>query len=121
MELKNVKLSDLETIRKIGKGSFGEVLLVKRKSTGVYYAMKVVIIDSSSLDALSEKNILLSIRHPLIVQLEYFIQENNTLYLGMEYIQSGSLHSLLKKYVNLKFYILFLDMESLQNIFLNFI
>lgn len=37
-----VRISDFDLIKVIGRGSFGKVLLVKKKDTGVAYAMKIL-------------------------------------------------------------------------------
>jgi serine/threonine-protein kinase RIM15 len=37
-----LSISDFELITKLGKGAYGSVYLVKRKSTGDKYAMKMV-------------------------------------------------------------------------------
>ncbi|CAN0106028.1 unnamed protein product, partial [Phaeothamnion confervicola] len=42
VERPKVGLEDFELIRVVGKGSFGKVTLVRKKSSGRYYAMKVL-------------------------------------------------------------------------------
>lgn len=39
---KKLCLEDFDYIRNLGKGSFGEVVLVKKKSDGKHYAMKAI-------------------------------------------------------------------------------
>ena len=45
-DLKNsfeqIKKNDFEKLKVLGKGSFGEVLLVKLKANNKYYAMKII-------------------------------------------------------------------------------
>jgi len=38
----NAKLDDFERLRTLGTGSFGRVILVKRKENGQFYAMKIL-------------------------------------------------------------------------------
>jgi len=60
----------------LGSGSFGEVYLVRKKSSGIFYAMKVLSKDkivSNNLVkyAQTERNVLSYIEHPFIVNLNY--------------------------------------------------
>ena len=47
---KIVDINDFKFIKQIGKGAFGKVYLVQRKSTGDYYAMKIVILSKNIND-----------------------------------------------------------------------
>jgi serine/threonine protein kinase len=60
----------------LGSGSFGEVYLVRKISSGAYYAMKVLskekIISNNLVKyAQTERNVLSYIEHPFIVNLNY--------------------------------------------------
>ena len=41
-EVEKTKLEDFQTIRIVGKGSYGKVYLVKNQNTGNLYAMKII-------------------------------------------------------------------------------
>jgi NIMA (never in mitosis gene a)-related kinase len=90
-------MDDFEVVRRLGQGSFGQVLKVHRKADGCEYAMKRVPLaqmgDREISDALNECRVLASVRHPRIVgYFDTFLDENNTvLCLVMEYCKRGDL------------------------------
>lgn len=70
-----------EPMQLLGTGSFGEVYLVRKRSSGVYYAMKVqskhkIISNNLVKYAQTERNVLSYIEHPFIVNLNYAFQTN---------------------------------------------
>lgn len=90
--------SDFETIRCLGKGTFGIVFLVKQQTTGRLYAQKQFKKSSISLhkrliqQTRTERSILESVnRHPFVVKLFYAFQDDEKLYLILEYAQGGEL------------------------------
>lgn len=118
------KLSDFEPIKVLGKGSYGKVLLVREKSTGLLYAQKqmsklTLIVDEGGIPSsvgddqetprdgttngttkinsvnyqrtLNERSILEMVSHPNIVKLYYAFQDNNKVYLILEYLSGGEL------------------------------
>jgi RAC serine/threonine-protein kinase len=91
-----VGLEDFELLKVIGKGSFGKVMLVRKKDTRAVYAMKVLnkktIVARGEVEhTKSEKSILMKLRHPFLVSLHYSFQSPDKLYFVMEYINGGEL------------------------------
>lgn len=89
---------DFEPITCLGKGSFGTVLLVRHKSTGILYAQKQFTKASLTVhkrlveQTKTERTILESVnRHPFVVKLFYAFQDHEKLYLILEYAQGGEL------------------------------
>ena len=82
----------------LGKGAFGEVVLVCRDSQ--YYAMKIMkkrkFHGLVSL-VLTEKEIHRKVRHPFIVKLIYAFQTFDKLYLVSEFCAGGDLRSLVSR------------------------
>eukprot|EP01022_Parablepharisma_sp_SALTPOND_P018728 TRINITY_DN3100_c1_g1_i1.p1 TRINITY_DN3100_c1_g1~~TRINITY_DN3100_c1_g1_i1.p1 ORF type:complete len:403 (+),score=39.20 TRINITY_DN3100_c1_g1_i1:1459-2667(+) len=79
-----------QPLQMLGKGSFGEVYLVKYKPTGKLYAMKVLSKDrfmSQNLlrYAMAERNVLCYNKHPFIVGLDFAFQTSEKLFLILEY------------------------------------
>ncbi len=81
---------NFEPINILGRGSFGEVFLVKYRKTGKKYAMKVldkrrVLSQNLVRYAQTERNVLCFTRHPFIVGLDFAFQTAEKLFMIMEY------------------------------------
>jgi serine/threonine protein kinase len=79
-----VGVEDFELIRVIGKGSFGKVTLVRKKTSGNLYAMKVLkkshILKRKQIEhTKTERRVLGSMNHPFIVKLHYAFQVSASL------------------------------------------
>ncbi|KAL2023249.1 hypothetical protein VTK56DRAFT_3372 [Thermocarpiscus australiensis] len=90
--------ADFEPLRCLGKGTYGTVLLVKQRSTGRLYAQKqfkkasLVVHKKLIEQTKTERQILESVnRHPFVVKLYYAFQDQEKLYLILEYGQGGEL------------------------------
>ena len=67
---------DFTVLKLIGTGSFGEVFLVERNSTGKLYAMKVlkkdkIVEKNLTRYAMTERNVMSVSNHPFIVGLHF--------------------------------------------------
>ena len=96
--------ANFQTIKVIGKGAFGEVKLVQRKSDGKIYALKSLIkTEMFKKDQLAhvraERDILADSKdNPWLVKLHASFQDNAYLYLLMEFLPGGDLMTMLIKY-----------------------
>ena len=91
---------EYESLSIIGRGAFGEVHVCRKKMTG-----EIVAIKKFKKDILTQKNQVIAIRNeqtfmskvksPWIVDLKASFQENNYLYLVMEFCPGGDLMNLL--------------------------
>lgn len=89
---------DFESLKCLGKGTFGTVILVKQRSTGRLFAQKQLKKASITVQkhlieqTKNERAILESVnRHPFVVKLYYAFQDRQKLYLILEYAQGGEL------------------------------
>jgi len=97
------KPENYTTIKIIGKGAFGEVKLVQKKSDGIVYAMKSLIkTEMFKKDQLAhvraERDILAESDSPWVVKLFTTFQDANFLYMLMEFLPGGDLMTMLIKY-----------------------
>uniref|UniRef100_UPI00358F7BE9 rho-associated protein kinase 2-like n=1 Tax=Myxine glutinosa TaxID=7769 RepID=UPI00358F7BE9 len=94
---------DYELLRVIGRGAFGEVHLVRQKHTRQVFAMKrlskvEMIKRSDSAFFWEERDIMAFSNSPWIVQLHCAFQDEQYLYMVMEYMPGGDLVSLMSNY-----------------------
>ncbi len=71
-----VHLKDFNILERLGKGSFGSVYLVEKKSTKLVYAMKLlekekILKQNLVRYAMTERNVLCLAKHPFIVSLNF--------------------------------------------------
>ena len=96
-----VKLEDFELLKVLGRGSFGKVMQVRKKSDGKIYAMKILkkraIIARNQVEhTKAERKILQSLQHPFLMTLRYAFQSKEKLYFVLDYYQGGELFFHLK-------------------------
>ncbi|KAM9198362.1 serine/threonine-protein kinase Sgk3 isoform 3-T4 [Dugong dugon] len=95
--LQDAKPTDFDFLKVIGKGSFGKVLLAKRKLDGKFYAVKVlqkkvVLNRKEQKHIMAERNVLLkNVKHPFLVGLHYSFQTTEKLYFVLDFINGGEL------------------------------
>ncbi|KAJ3123795.1 hypothetical protein HK098_001635 [Nowakowskiella sp. JEL0407] len=94
-------VKDFEIIKPISKGAFGSVFLAKKKTTGDYFAIKVLkkadmIAKNQVTNVKAERMILTQIDSPYVVKLYFSFQSRDNLYLVMEYLNGGDCASLIK-------------------------
>ena len=101
-ELMNWTLADLELKETLGTGSFGRVRLCKLKGSSDYYAIKCLkkreIIKMKQVQhIIAEKNILMEVSHPFIVNLLCSFQDEKKLYLVLEFVLGGEMFTHLRR------------------------
>lgn len=94
---------NFQTVKKIGKGAFGEVKLVTRLVDGNIYALKSLHkAEMFKKDQLAhvraERDILAESDSPWVVKLYTTFQDNVKLYMLMEFLPGGDLMTMLIKY-----------------------
>ncbi|XP_040283254.1 rho-associated protein kinase 2 isoform X3 [Bufo bufo] len=98
-----MKAEDYDIVKVIGRGAFGEVQLVRHKSTQKVYAMKLLskfemIKRSDSAFFWEERDIMAFANSPWVVQLYCAFQDEKSLYMVMEYMPGGDLVNLMSNY-----------------------
>jgi serine/threonine protein kinase len=87
---------DFEKLKVLGKGSFGEVLLVQLKANNKYYAMKILIKKQVKLrhqeaHTKAERDLMVRINCPFIVNIKFAFQDSVKLYIITEFMQGGEM------------------------------
>lgn len=91
-----IGIDDFILVKVIGKGSFGKVTLVRKRTGNKLYAMKVLkksnIVKRKQVEhTKTERRVLGSINHPFIVRLYYAFQTDDKLYFVLDYAAGGEL------------------------------
>ena len=94
----NVKVSynDFIPIKLLGRGSFGEVILVRLKANNKVYAMKmlnkmVLKIKKQEFHIKTERDLMVKVHCPFIVNIKTAFQDTNKLYIVSEFMQGGDM------------------------------
>lgn len=97
---KKNSIYQFESLEIIGRGAFGEVRVCRDKETGEIVAVKKMKKDemhkkNQVLHVKAEQEVLAKASCPWIVELKYSFQDDDYLYLVMEFLPGGDLMSLL--------------------------
>uniref|UniRef100_G0U334 Protein kinase A catalytic subunit n=1 Tax=Trypanosoma vivax (strain Y486) TaxID=1055687 RepID=G0U334_TRYVY len=95
------KLSDLEMGVTLGTGSFGRVRVAKLKGTNDYYAVKCLkkheIIKMKQVQHIcQEKQLLMELSHPFIVNMLCSFQDDKRVYFVLEFVIGGEMFTHLR-------------------------
>jgi serine/threonine protein kinase len=96
-----VSISSFDVIQMIGRGAYSVVTQVRKKDTGMIYAMKSIekkkiIQEKLQPHLMAEKEILSTVRSPFIAKLHWAFQTRNKLHLVMDFYPGGELYYHLK-------------------------
>ena len=87
---------DFTPIKLIGKGSYGNVFLVRYQKNNNLYAMKVLSksvlrMQNQENNTKTERNLMVQIHCPFIVNIKFAFQNDSKLFIVQEFIQGGDL------------------------------
>ncbi|GFR39844.1 hypothetical protein Agub_g340 [Astrephomene gubernaculifera] len=102
LQRQRMTADDFEPLSIIGRGAFGEVRIVREKSTSKILAMKKLkkseMLKRGQVEHVkAERNVLAEVQNPYIVKLYYSFQDEDYLYLVMEYLPGGDTMTLLMR------------------------
>ena len=91
-----VSYNDYKPLKLLGRGSFGEVLLVRLKATNKIYAMKILEkkllkLKKQQGHTKTERDLMVRINCPFIVNIKSAFQDETNLYLVSEFMQGGDM------------------------------
>lgn len=95
-------VDDFVLLKVLGKGSFGKVLLVRKKDDNQIYAMKCLkkqrVFQRHQVEhTKSERRVLGYLDHPFLIALHYAFQTDQKLFLVLDYCAGGELFFHLSK------------------------
>jgi serine/threonine protein kinase len=99
---KSLTVTDFSLGKTLGTGAFGRVRFVTHKATNNIYALKTLkkasIIKMKQVDHIvSEKSILMQLKHPFIVNMWGSFHDQRYIYMVLEYIVGGEFFTHLRK------------------------
>eukprot|EP00416_Gambierdiscus_australes_P038958 CAMPEP_0171098982 /NCGR_PEP_ID=MMETSP0766_2-20121228/50035_1 /TAXON_ID=439317 /ORGANISM="Gambierdiscus australes, Strain CAWD 149" /LENGTH=325 /DNA_ID=CAMNT_0011558475 /DNA_START=53 /DNA_END=1030 /DNA_ORIENTATION=+ len=99
---KSLALTDFVPGKTLGTGAFGRVRFVTFKNTSQFYALKTLkkaaIIKMKQVDHIvSEKSILVTLKHPFIVNMYGSFHDSRYIHMLLEYIVGGEFFTHLRK------------------------
>ena len=102
---KKLTIDDFTLLKVVGKGSYGTVMLAKRKETDEVLAIKMLKKSylkkrKQEVHTQTERFILETINHPFIVNLKYAFQNTEKLYFCLEFWPGGELFFHLQRVEN---------------------
>ena len=91
-----VGIDDFNLLSVIGKGSYGKVMLVRKKDTGELLAIKMLRKDyierrNQVVHTRTERSVLARVNHPFITKLRYAFHNPKKLYFVLEFCSGGEL------------------------------
>ena len=98
----NARYEEVKSVKSLGKGSYGEVILMNDKKENKLVAMKIIrkkaIMDKKTVESFhNEIYIHKKLIHDNIIQLFTYLEDRKTIYIVMEYANRGTLFNLLRK------------------------
>ena len=87
------KLKDFELMKLLGEGSFGKVIKVRSLINNEIYAMKIINLNIEEFEEYnkSELEMIKKLKNEYIVKYYTDFQDDNALYIIMEYLEYGTL------------------------------
>ena len=99
-----ITLQDFDIIKVLGRGAFGKVMLVKKKSDpqNTLYALKSLkkadLVKAHQVEhTVTERYVLEQLHNPFLVHLSFAFQTPDKLYIVMDYLTGGEIFFWLKK------------------------
>ncbi|KAK7862770.1 hypothetical protein R5R35_013833 [Gryllus longicercus] len=96
---------DFVVSRSLGKGAYGEVMLVFQKKTFDRFAMKVVkkrTLNPTKDILMNEVNILRSLDHPCVIKIHNVVNSPESVFIFLDYMEGGDLFERVKSRGKLK-------------------
>ena len=98
--LKSFK-SKFTKLAPLGKGSFGQVYTALEISTGEIFAVKQISLHNPKVqyeNIISEAQLLKNVSHPNIVKYYNYYEDNDNIYIIMEYLTGGTLQNFIDEH-----------------------
>ena len=101
LEDNTIELKDLDNIKELGSGTFGNVNLVRSKKNKQFYAIKALDLEQIKKENLEscvelEKNVLLKTDHPFIMKMVKYLKDENYIFFINEYIKGKELWDVIR-------------------------